>query len=364
MTTNTFLFANNASTVLASPISSGSTTLTVASGTGTLFPAPATGQQFALSLTDALTGDVFEIVYVTHRSGNTMTVLRGQEGTTATSWLAGDTAANWITAGQQGAFLQRIQLQANLNIFVNGSTGSDGNNGLTSGTPFATFQFAWNYLLANYDLNGFNATITQAGTNTDTLSANGQVIGASNVSSVVLQVNGTWAVSNGTCLFANNTAITLQGTGTLTASGTGTGMGYAIAAFAGSVVNYQHITFGRCFISHIGATQSAQVSCVGDYAIDDNARSHINVNFGASVQLSDHTITLTGTPAFTGGTINGFVVASNCGTVNGAGMTFTGSATGSRYNIVTNASVDTAGSGATYFPGNAAGMTATGGQYN
>lgn len=101
-----FLFANLAQTQLASPITSTATTLTVSPGTGALFPAPGAGQQFALSLLDAATRTHNEIVYVTARTADTMTVVRGQEGTTAQSWLAGDLASNNCTAGQMGSFAQ------------------------------------------------------------------------------------------------------------------------------------------------------------------------------------------------------------------------------------------------------------------
>jgi len=51
-----------------------------------------------LTLNDAATGLVYEIVYVTAISGAALTVLRGQEGTTAQNWNAGDYAACMHTA--------------------------------------------------------------------------------------------------------------------------------------------------------------------------------------------------------------------------------------------------------------------------
>ncbi|MBE7502611.1 MAG: hypothetical protein HS113_20455 [Verrucomicrobiales bacterium] len=44
-------------------------------------------------------------------------------------------------------------------------------------------------------------------------------------------------------------------------------------------------------------------------------------------------------------------------------ITVSGSATGKRYDIVTNAVIQTAGAGVNLLPGNSAGTTATGGQY-
>lgn len=98
-----FLFANNASSVLASAISSTATVIDLSPGTGALFPNPAAGQQFTLTLNDAATGLVYEIVYCTARSTDTLTVVRGQEGTAAVSWLANDRAFLAATAGALGS---------------------------------------------------------------------------------------------------------------------------------------------------------------------------------------------------------------------------------------------------------------------
>jgi hypothetical protein len=91
------LYADNASTTLASGISSGTTTIILETGTGALFPSPTTGQFFALTLNDALTGQVYEVCYCTARTGDSLTVTRGQEGTTAVAWLLGDFAYNAVT---------------------------------------------------------------------------------------------------------------------------------------------------------------------------------------------------------------------------------------------------------------------------
>ncbi|HCM9129092.1 TPA: hypothetical protein N5L07_003443 [Enterobacter asburiae] len=106
------LAANNAQTVLAAGISSSATSLTVNTGTGSLFPSPASGTSFfKLTLVDAATGLITEIVHVTARSGDVMTIERAQEGTVARAWSANDIAANMMTAGTLsyvlGNFLSR-----------------------------------------------------------------------------------------------------------------------------------------------------------------------------------------------------------------------------------------------------------------
>ncbi|MCM7839021.1 gp53-like domain-containing protein [Enterobacter roggenkampii] len=106
----TLLAANNAQTVLAAGISASATSLTVNSGTGSLFPAPSDGVSFfKLTLIDAATGQLTEIMHVTARTGDTMTIERGQEGTTARAWSANDIAANMMTAGTLNYILANFQ---------------------------------------------------------------------------------------------------------------------------------------------------------------------------------------------------------------------------------------------------------------
>lgn len=112
------IFSNNATTTLGAPLSSGSTTALLAPGSGALFPNPSAGQYFVLSFFDALTHLVTEIVWVTARSVDTLTIVRGQEGTTPASWLTGDVAANYWTAGQAAAMIQVAQLQQQATNFA------------------------------------------------------------------------------------------------------------------------------------------------------------------------------------------------------------------------------------------------------
>lgn len=104
------LAANNAQTVLAAGISSTATSLTVNAGTGTLFPSPVAGTSFfKLTIIDAATGSLTEIVHVTARAGDVFTIQRGQEGTIPRSWSANDIAANMMTAGTLSYILGNFQ---------------------------------------------------------------------------------------------------------------------------------------------------------------------------------------------------------------------------------------------------------------
>ena len=88
--------ANNASTTLASPITAMDVGVVVASGTGALFPSLVTGEYFYATLT--ATSGTREIVKVTARVGDTMTIVRAQEGTTAAAFVSGSQFELRVTA--------------------------------------------------------------------------------------------------------------------------------------------------------------------------------------------------------------------------------------------------------------------------
>ncbi|WP_252500149.1 hypothetical protein [Escherichia coli] len=104
------LAANNAQSVLAAGISASATSLTLNTGTGALFPSPVSGTSFfKLTLIDAATGSLTEIVHVTARAGDVFTIQRGQEGTVPRAWSANDIAANMMTAGTLSYILGNFQ---------------------------------------------------------------------------------------------------------------------------------------------------------------------------------------------------------------------------------------------------------------
>ena len=109
-------FTNNASTTLGSAASAGDLTLTVAAGTGSEFPVLAGGDYFVATLwaSGSITGVPNEIVHVSARVGDTMTVVRGQEGTTAQAWNVGDTFALYPTAAFYNNIAGADQIQAQI----------------------------------------------------------------------------------------------------------------------------------------------------------------------------------------------------------------------------------------------------------
>jgi hypothetical protein len=93
----TELFVNDYQQPLTSGGSGGSVVVASASG----LPTPTGGDFLAMRIEPAVADGTYEIVYMTGRSGTTLTVSRNQEGSGLTSWAAGSkisaapTAASW-----------------------------------------------------------------------------------------------------------------------------------------------------------------------------------------------------------------------------------------------------------------------------
>jgi hypothetical protein len=81
-------FTNFARSKVATGINSSATTLAITGGTGALFPALTGAEYFYLTLENSSL--VREIVKVTARTADTLTIVRAQDGTTAVAWVAGD----------------------------------------------------------------------------------------------------------------------------------------------------------------------------------------------------------------------------------------------------------------------------------
>lgn len=102
---NLLVWTNNASSLLASSITGASTTVVVTAGQGALFPAIAAGQYTVGTLED--TSGNIEVVWVTGRTTDTMTITRAQEGTSALSFASGSRFELRVTAGVLATLLQK-----------------------------------------------------------------------------------------------------------------------------------------------------------------------------------------------------------------------------------------------------------------
>jgi hypothetical protein len=132
----TQIFANQANTTLAGAITNTALTANLAPGSGVLFPSPGVGQYFTMIFNDVATNLSYEEVWVTNVTGDTITMIRAQEGSTAKAWDAGDIAFNGMTAGTANSFSQIASSQSN--AFNYGIDIGSANAYIVSFTPAVT----------------------------------------------------------------------------------------------------------------------------------------------------------------------------------------------------------------------------------
>lgn len=106
------LWDDNAYSLLASSLTAIATSLTVTTSEGDLFPIVAGADYFKATLVDA-SGNK-EVIKCTARSSasDTMTIARGQDGTTALTWAAGDIISLRVNASALTAYEAHIDATA------------------------------------------------------------------------------------------------------------------------------------------------------------------------------------------------------------------------------------------------------------
>lgn len=239
--------------------------------------------------------------------------------------------------------------------------GSDANNGLTNtaGGAFLTVQKAIN-VAAGLDTVVYNVTIQIAdGTYTTPINLKG-CVGAGGITiqgnaatpaNVVISTTSASAFVGG----ATDTPYTIKDLKVQT-----TTSGACILGSGSCRIFFTNIVFGTSAGAHIYADGGAMITASGNYSITGSATVHIQIVRYGYVITQGRTVTLTGTPAFS----VAYVYGSGPGHLLCGAMTFTGTATGTRYNIALLASIDTQTAGVTtYLPGNAVVTPTTGAQY-
>jgi hypothetical protein len=240
--------------------------------------------------------------------------------------------------------------------------GNDGNTGLVNDAAgaFLTIQKALNVISADLDLGGYDVTIQIA---------DGTYTGANTVNSFVGRGSIYILGNNGTP--ANVVISTTSADAFYIISGPNNKVyirdlkivvaisGQGIYASNNSYAVYKNLDFGACAGIQVLSIQGSIVECDGNYAISGSTYAHIYANQNGIILMSGFTVTITNNPAWSGAFANSLF----CSNLQANGMTYNGASTGSRYYASLNACIFTAGGGANYFPGNAAGSVATGGQY-
>ncbi len=241
--------------------------------------------------------------------------------------------------------------------------GSDSNDGLanTSGRAFLTIQKALNVISA-LDFNKFTVTVQIA----DGTYTGGNIIpvtvGQALTTDLIIQGNSGTPANVIISTTSVDAITTVAGSRALIKDieiRTTTG-GYSLyAKGVGAELRYSNIRFGACAAVQIIASGGGSVVCAGDYSIVGGALAHFYADSGGVVECGSKTITITGTPAFS----SAFVISSQA-VARIFLNTFVGSATGKRFEVQLNGSIQTFGGGINALPGNAAGTLASGGAYD
>lgn len=237
------------------------------------------------------------------------------------------------------------------------SDGNDSNSGLvdSAGGAFLTIQKAVDVASA-LDLGSSNVIIqvgggTFTGATLRTFSGAGTITiqgDTSNPSSRIISAPG------GNCFFSSGVTGTYAIRGLQLSGNVGLNLNNYSRVLVGNVI------FGTMSAYGIYCNAGAVASIDAAITISGSSVWFVYASgLGVCNIFSGVTVTLTGTPAFSGG----FANCDRLSALLAYGVTFSGSATGPRYQVVHNSLIFTNGGGASYLPGNSAGSAATGGQY-
>lgn len=244
---------------------------------------------------------------------------------------------------------------ANRTYYVS-TTGSDSNDGLTSGRAFATIQKAIDTAASidtgiyDVSINLLNGTYVESPTLKN-------ILGSGKVT-----IKNNAEVMNNSIIdgqFSKATPGTTYVLSYLKFAKSSSTDSYAVTVSNGASVNIDNVNFGVQTTAHINATMNGSVSLTGNITISGSTSYHLLISRGCDVRYGNYTVTLSGTPNFSAA----FVWVLTTGIFTSQNTIYSGSATGKRYNITLNGVINTYGAGTTYLPGDVAGTTATGGQY-
>ena len=304
------------------------------------------------------TGNSFKIngTAITDKTGTGKAVL--DTSPTLTNPVVGtQTALDNSTKAASTAYVDRTTrqvLNANQTYYVR-TDGSDSNNGLsnTTGGAFLTIQKAIDAACA-LDLSVYAVTINVAdGTYSGSIALKPYL----GVGPITIQGNVTTPA---------NCAISTTSANCFTAGGvytpytitgfklTSTTSGRCVVADNGSKISLGAMEYGASASHHIFSGNGSIVSLTASYTISGGTTGrHFYANTGTIQAVAALTVTLTGTPSF-----GIFALADRLGILQMSNtlITFSGSATGTRFTASNLGFIYTNAAGASFFPGSVAGI--------
>lgn len=257
----------------------------------------------------------------------------------------------------------RPLLTAPADYYVNTATGSDTlNNGITAGTPFKTVTKALAAMSA-VDNNGFSVTIHVANTGSYAAGISLPRVNGSGIVYIVGDVAGASCLitgANGGFIAQNGGVYDISGFKFVCS-------GDAVAADgSGNTVSLSRNDYGTCGgEAHIVAQRGASIVLKGTQQdagaftkISGSASRHLLAVSGGTIDIYTQPLTITAPISISAE----FARAYRNGSIShpaGTGfspITNPGNVTGKRFVAMTCGVIDTAGSGANYFPGTVAGV--------
>lgn len=274
-----------------------------------------------------------------------------------------------LSADLWKAINAREVLTANRTYYVDTTNGNDSNSGLAagSGNAFKTIQKAYDVIVAKLDLGGFAVTIQLAdgtyappsGTNallaSKAWTGGGEIVVQGNSTTPANVVISTTSADAALVTAPLPGLLTLKDFKIQTATA-----GDSINLQAPGVLRFGNLNFGASAGTHLTTgAPGGKIVAISNYTISGGAALHIGISGQATVAIPV-AVTLTGTPNFS----VRFVNAVGLAYLDCSAASFSGAATGVRYGVFINAVIFSNGGSATFFPGNAAGVSGSGGIYN
>lgn len=274
-----------------------------------------------------------------------------------------------LTATQAKTILSIAGLEvltANRTYYVR-TDGSDSNTGLTdsAGGAFLTIAKAVSAAFALVVPSGVTVTIKVGGsqsgarTFTEQVVVPGPLMGGGTLyfeGDTTTPANRIWACGT------SQVCLDVLIGGSIQFGGfqfSATASSIALRTQGGRAVMTGNCTFSTGFSYHLNSTYAGVIITDGvSYTVSGGCAAHYYAAYGVISAIAG-TVTISGTPAWS----NSFARAFGSGANIQATATYSGSATGKRYEATANSVINVFGAGVNKFPGDAAGTTATGAQY-
>ena len=245
-------------------------------------------------------------------------------------------------------------------FYVRSDASSQNNSGFanTVDEAFPSIQAAINRLAQMpYDLVGSDAAVDasydwQINVAAGTYTGDSIVLADTRFSRVTIR-----GASPSTTLVRDYTSRAIRTNYTIDNQRVGASGQVALSALDGAQITFKNVAFAAS--SFFGfAANGGRLFSSGPFTIAGASSGSFYGRVSGVIGLDGSAVTITGTPA-----LGTFALLQSGSVMSANGTTFSGSATGTRYNITGNSVCDTNAAATTLFPGDVVGSTATGGQY-